>query len=290
MRPNSIVVTLYPIFVPMSVQGPIGIFDSGFGGLTVLNSIRAVLPDYDYLYLGDSARTPYGTRSFESVYEFTWEGVKYLFDQGCSLVILACNTAAAKALRSIQQKELPLYASQKRVLGVLRPTTETIGSYSQSGNLGIVGTPGTVTSKSYLIEIERFFPELRVYQQACPMWVPLVENGEHLSEGAVYFVEKDLNRLFERNASIDTLLLACTHYPLLAPIIEKIIGDQVQLVSQGPIVARSLQDYLKRHPEVDDNCSQTGSMEVLTTEDHLKFESLGSQFFGAPFQARHVHL
>lgn len=274
----------------MSSQGPIGVFDSGFGGLTVLQSIREKLPQYDYLYLGDSARTPYGTRSFESVYEFTWQGVKYLFDQGCSLVVLACNTASAKALRSIQQKELPRYAPENRVLGVIRPTAETIGTYSATGKMGVLGTTGTVTSESYLLEIEKFFPSLEVHQEACPMWVPLVENGEQASEGAAFFVKQHLERLFARSPEIDTLLLACTHYPLLIPMIKQHIGAQVQVISQGPIVAASLQDYLSRHPELEQRCTQSGGLEILTTDSRDKFESLGSQFYGAPIQARQVHL
>lgn len=274
----------------MSTLGPIGVFDSGFGGLTVLRSLRATLPTYDYLYLGDSARTPYGTRSFESVYAFTWQGVKYLFDQGCSLVILACNTASAKALRTIQQRDLPRYVPEKRVLGVIRPTTETIGDYSSSGHLGILGTSGTISSGSYLIEIEKYYPDLTVAQQACPMWVPLVENGELDNPGADYFVKLYLDQIFEQSPQIDTLLLACTHYPLLASAIQKHVGEEVQVISQGPIVANSLKDYLSRHPEIAERCGQSGQLSILTTDSVEKFEALGSRFFGSPIQAQQVHL
>ena len=274
----------------MIQSSPIGVFDSGYGGLTVLRSIKESLPVYDYLYLGDSARTPYGTRSFESVYEFTWQGVRYLFEQGCSLVILACNTASAKALRSIQQRELPSYDPTRRVLGVIRPTTETIGSFSSSGHLGIMGTTGTVQSHSYPMEISKFFPNLKVYQEACPMWVPLVENGELDNPGTLYFVRQHIDSIFHQSSRIDTLLLACTHYPLLLPVILEMVGDRAEVISQGPIVANSLKNYLSRHAEIADRCTKNGHIEILTTDNKNKFEQLGSLFFGTPIQARQVHL
>src|SRR5699024_8945302 len=240
----------------MKQKAPIGIFDSGLGGLTVMNEIVERLPDYDYLYLGDSARTPYGNRSYDSIYRFTLECVKYLFSKNCRLVILACNTASAKALRSIQQRDLPKIAPQKRVLGVIRPTAEIIGMHSQTGHIGVLGTTGTVQSNSYIMEIEHQFPEMSVYQQACPMWVPLVENREHKSPGADYFIKKYLSQIRQQSASIDTLLLACTHYPLLISKIRQQLDTNISVLSQGPIVAASLQDYLERHPEIEQHCSK----------------------------------
>ena len=221
----------------MKGGAPIGIFDSGYGGLTVMKEILRVLPGYDYVYLGDNARAPYGSRSFETVYKYTLEAVRWFFNQNCPLVVLACNTASAKALRSIQQHDLPTLNPHARVLGVIRPTTEIIGNFSKSGKVGIVATSGTVNSESYLIEIEKFFPNLRVYQEACPMWVPLVENNEFDSPGADYFVKKHLDSLFSNDPGIDTLLLACTHYPLLMEKIKKFSGSNVKVLSQGEIVA-----------------------------------------------------
>lgn len=235
-----------------SYKGSIGVFDSGLGGLTVLKEIVKALPDHDYIYLGDNARAPYGPRSFETVYQFTLEAVKWLFEQGCPLVILACNTASAKALRTIQQRDLPLMKDPgKRVLGVIRPTTEVIGDYTETGHIGILGTQGTVDSGSYLIEIGKAFPEVHVHQQACPEWVPLVESGAYLNDAADVQVRACLEQLAAQSDKIDTVLLACTHYPLLLPRIRKMLPARVQLVSQGQIVAESLVDYLKRHPEME---------------------------------------
>jgi glutamate racemase len=233
-------------------QQPIGVFDSGYGGLTVLKEITAKLPQYDYIYLGDNARSPYGTRSFETVYEYTLQCVQWFFNQGCSLVILACNTASAKALRSIQQNDLAKIDESKRVLGVIRPTTEIIGQFTKTGIVGILGTNGTVISNSYPIEIEKFYPKVKVYQEACPMWVPLVENNEYNSPGADYFIQKNINSLLQQSADIDTILLACTHYPLLMEKIKKAVPAGVTVLSQGQIVADSLAEYLQNHPKMED--------------------------------------
>lgn len=269
---------------------PIGIFDSGYGGLTVLREIVAELPEYDFLYLGDNARAPYGTRSFETIYQYTLECVQFLFSQGCELVILACNTASAKALRSIQQLDLPRIAPNKRVLGVIRPTTEVIGELTKTKHIGILGTNGTINSKSYLIEIEKFSPEITAHQHACPMWVPLVETGECNSEGAHYFVKKDLNQLLEQSSEIDTLLLACTHYPLLSPVIESVLPPHIQVIQQGKIVAKSLKNYLKRHPEMERRCSKNGIRRFLTSGDADDFEAHGGVFFGGEVKADKVNI
>lgn len=269
---------------------PIGIFDSGYGGLTVLKEIVAELPQYDFLYLGDNARAPYGTRSFDVIYQYTWECVQYLFSQGCELVILACNTASAKALRSIQQVNLPKVAPDKRVLGVIRPTTEVIGDFSKSKHIGILGTNGTVDSQSYLIEINKFFPKITAYQQACPMWVPLVETGEYDSEGAEYFVKKDLKKLLQQSSKIDTLLLACTHYPLLLPVIESILSPEIKVIQQGEIVAKSLKDYLERHPEIERACSKNRQRRFLTSGDAKGFEEHGGAFFGESMEVEKVQI
>lgn len=269
---------------------PIGIFDSGVGGLTVMKDIIGRLPSYDYLYLGDSARTPYGNRSFESIYDFTLQCVEYLFSQGCHLVILACNTASAKALRTIQQQDLPRIAPDKRVLGVIRPTAEVIGLHSKTGHVGVLGTTGTVQSGSYEIEIRHQFPNLSVYQQACPMWVPLVENNEHNNPGADYFVEKYLNQTLQQSADIDTLLLACTHYPLLIPKIRKVLSPDISVISQGPIVAASLEDYLERHPEIDAHCSKNGNRRFLTTDAPELFNRHATIFFGRKVSSEFVEV
>ena len=274
----------------MTKPGPIGVFDSGYGGLTILKEIVNKLPEYDYLYLGDSARSPYGNRSFDTVYQYTLQAVKWFFDQGCSLVILACNTASAKALRNIQQNDLPHLALNKRVLGVIRPTTEIVGQYSTTNEIGIVATQGTVSSNSYPIEIHKFFPEIKVHQQACPMWVPLVENNEFNSDGANFFIQQDLEKLFSQSHSIDTLLLACTHYPLLAEKIKSFLPPSVKLVSQGDIVAASLVDYLNRHPEIEKLCSKDESRVFCTTDATLDFEARASLFFGQAIQSRHVEI
>lgn len=274
----------------MVATQPIGVFDSGYGGLTVLKSIVQQLPQYDYIYLGDNARTPYGTRSFETVYHYTLECVQHLFDKGCRLVILACNTASAKALRNIQQLDLPKIAPDRRVLGVIRPTTEVIGTYSKTGHIGILATRGTVTSESYVVEIEKFFPNLKVYQEACPMWVPLVENGEHNGPGADYFVQKHLDRLLQQSPAIDTLLLACTHYPLLLPKIRQFAPENLTILSQGDIVANSLQDYLQRHPEIDAQCSQGQTLTFYTTDSAEEFEQKAGLFWGKPVRAERLTL
>lgn len=261
------------------MNNPIGIFDSGVGGLTVLKEIKKLLPEYDYLYFGDNARTPYGTRSFEVVYNFTSECVKKMFDMGCHLIILACNTASAKALRTIQQNDLQNINPNKRVLGVLRPTTEIIGNYTKTGHVGILGTSGTVNSNSYKIEINKFFPGVAIHQQACPMWVPLIENNEHLNPGADYFVKKYLNSLFQKNDEIDTIVLGCTHYPLLLHKITNFLNNKVQVFSQGEIVAKSLKKYLQRHPEIDKFCSKSGKTAFFTTDTKESFFEKASIFY-----------
>jgi glutamate racemase len=269
---------------------PIGIFDSGYGGLTVFRAIREALPGYDYLYLGDNARAPYGSRSFESIHQYTWECVQWMFAQGCPLIILACNTASAKALRTIQQQDMPGTFEAERVLGVIRPTAEVIGNYSHTDHVGILGTKGTVQSNSYPIEIGKFFPEVKVYQQDCPLWVPLIEAGEHEGEGADYIVEKNLQQLLDQSPDIDTVLLACTHYPLLAPKILEYLPEGIRLISQGSIVAESLADYLQRHPEIDRRLSQNGTMRFYTTDDASGFEEKATLFFGEPVTAGQVQL
>lgn len=269
---------------------PIGVFDSGYGGLTVLKEIVAKLPDYDYIYLGDNARSPYGTRSFETVYAYTLQCVRWLFKKGCPLVILACNTASAKALRTIQQNDLPFINPLNRVLGVIRPTSEIIGDLTKSGHVGILATSGTVQSQSYVIEIKKFFPGLTVSQEACPMWVPLVENNEYNNPGADYFVKKSLENIFSSEGNIDTLLLACTHYPLLKDKIIKYLPADVRLVSQGEIVADSLNDYLIRHPELETRCSMNRQVEFFTTDSPTDFDNHASIFFGTPLKSTHVSL
>jgi glutamate racemase len=276
-------------FYPMKQQ-PIGVFDSGYGGLTVLKEIAEALPQYDYLYLGDNARAPYGTRSFDTVYEYTLECVKWLFSQRCSLVILACNTASAKALRTIQQNDLPKIDATKRVLGVIRPTAEVIGNYSTTNHIGVLATNGTVQSKSYPIEIEKFYPRIEVHQQACPMWVPLIENNEHKTDGAMYFIKKDVELLLSQNKAIDTILLACTHYPLITKQIQQIVSEKINILSQGKIVANSLVDYLKRHPEIEANCSKNEQMQFYTTDSVQDFDNHAINFFGKPVKSTHLSL
>lgn len=271
-------------------SSPIGVFDSGYGGLTVLKEIKNLLPEYDFIYLGDNARTPYGTRSFETVYEYTLESVKWLFKQGCSLIILACNTASAKALRTIQQKYLPSFEVGKRVLGVIRPTAEIIGNYSSTKHIGILGTNGTVQSGSYLIEIEKFFPGIKIFQHACPMWVPLVENSEYHSPGADYFIEKDIDILLHKSPDIDTILLACTHYPLLLDKIKKFLPEKTKIVSQGPIIAKSLADYLIRHPEIEVQCSKNGHLNFFTSDSSKDFDKHSEIFFGEKVNSVHVDI
>lgn len=270
--------------------GPIGVFDSGYGGLTILREIQKALPDYDYLYLGDNARAPYGERSFDIVFDFTLQAVKELFSRGCNLVILACNTASAKALRSVQQQYLPLNHPLRRVLGVIIPTVEQLGSLTSSGHIGVLATPGTVNSHSYKIETAKLYPDMSVTEQACPMWVPLVENGEADSEGADYFVKKYLDLILERDPNIDTLLLGCTHYPVMMEKIRKFTPGHIKTVPQGEIVANSLKDYLRRHPEMDRICSKNHSLEFITSEKPEKFNQLASLFIGKPTQAQRVTL
>ncbi|GAA4738556.1 glutamate racemase [Flavisolibacter ginsenosidimutans] len=273
-----------------TLNSPIGVFDSGYGGLTVLREFVNKLPQYDYLYLGDNARSPYGTRSFETVYRYTLQCVEWLLKQNCPLIILACNTASAKALRSIQQNDLQRLSPTARVLGVIRPTTEIIGKHTTTNSIGILATNGTVQSGSYQIEIEKFFPGVKIEQEACPMWVPLVENNEHQTEGADYFVKKHLDNILDRNKNIDTLLLACTHYPLLKEKIEKYLPNNVKLLSQGEIVAHSLDDYLQRHPEIESRISKEGKLNFYTTDSAQDFNTKASIFFGEATEALHVDL
>ncbi len=267
---------------------PIGIFDSGYGGLTVFRDIVRRLPDYDYVYLGDNARVPYGSRSFETVYRYTLECVEHLFGMGCRLVIVACNTASAKALRTIQQRNLPQRPDLRRVLGVIRPTTESIGHWTRSGHVGILATAGTVASESYPIEIGKFFPAIKVWQQACPLWVPLIENNEHNGPGAAYFVQKYLGQLFAQSPDIDTVVLACTHYPLLAGPIAAHLPPGVKVVAQGPIVADRLADYLQRHAEIAALCSTQGRRYFYTTDDPALFGAQAGIFFGERVVAEKV--
>jgi glutamate racemase len=269
---------------------PIGIFDSGYGGLTVFRSIADKLPQYDYYYLGDNARAPYGNRSFETVYDYTLECVRWFFDMGCPLVILACNTASAKALRTIQQKDLPGIGADKRVLGVIRPTAEIIATFTSTNKVGVLGTKGTVSSGSYPIEIKKYAPEIEVYQQACPLWVPFIENGEYQNDGIDYYIQKDLERLFAQSDQIDTVLMACTHYPLLESRIRKFLPEGVKLIGQGPIVADSIADYLQRHPEMEERISKGGNKSFFTTDATADFEEHATQFFGEAIIAHHLHL
>ena len=315
------------------IMAKIGIFDSGYGGLTILDAIRKELPGYDYIYLGDNARAPYGTRSFDVIYRYTLQAVKFLFEQDCALVILACNTASAKALRTIQQKDLPEInhkfekivpkgkeilnhkSSKHNVLGVIRPTVEAVPSITKTGHVGILATPATVSSESYVLELNKIFNSLEISQQACPLWVPLIENGEHLNPGADYFVDLYLRQILEKDPQIDTLILGCTHYPLLMPKIEKWLesyserrersysnavlqqrgltaegGHEISVISQGSLVARSLADYLRRHPEYESQLSQDGSCRYLTTENADRFSQSASLFLSAPVQAEHIDL
>ncbi len=271
--------------------GPIGIFDSGYGGLTILEAIRRKLPQYDYLYLGDNARAPYGPRSFGVVYEFTRQAVHHLFEQGCRLVILACNTASAKALRTIQQNDLSQWEPARRVLGIIRPTAEVIGSITASGHVGVLATEGTIKSGSYDMEIKKLHPQLTVTGVACPLWVPLVEMGEAASDGADFFVRKYIDHLFELDPLVDAVILGCTHYPLLLPKIQQYMRSQARIIAQGDYVASSLQSYLQRHPEIDVSCSKQGQTQYLTTEDSSKFADQACLFLnGEKVMAQHVTL
>ena len=258
--------------------GPIGVFDSGYGGLTILRELRKTLPEYDYLYLGDNARAPYGSRSFEVIYRYTLEAVRELFSRGCPLVILACNTASAKALRTIQQRDLPEIDPTRRVLGVIRPTVEILDRMSVSGHVGVLGTPGTIASRSYVIEVKKLFPAMEVAQQECPLWVPIVENSEAEGDGADYFVKKYIDALMARDPEVDTLVLACTHYPLLIDKIRRFSPEGMRILEQGHLVAESLRDYLRRHPEMERRLSKGGDAEFLTSENPEKFDALASVF------------
>jgi len=270
---------------------PIGIFDSGYGGLTVFRSIADQLPGYDYIYLGDNARAPYGNRSFHTIHQYTWACVQLLFEMGCPLVILACNTASAKALRTIQQQDLKNEDPHKRVLGVIRPTAEVIGDYTQSKQIGVLGTKGTVQSGSYLIEINNFSPDVKVHQQACPLWVPLIENGESDEPGTDYFVKKYLDQVLAQSDQIDTILLACTHYPLLQEKIEAYLPANIKVISQGDIVAKSLVDYLGRHPEMEQKLTRGGTQQFFTTsDDTTDFDHHASIFFGEPVRSEFIPL
>ncbi len=272
------------------MQGPIGVFDSGYGGLTVLKEIVAKLPEYNYIYLGDNARAPYGNRSFETVYHYTLQCVEWFFKQGCPLVVLACNTASAKALRTIQQNDLERIGKDKRVLGVIRPTTEIVGQYSKSRKVGILATNGTVHSQSYVIEIEKFYPDIEVVQEACPMWVPLVENNESESHGADYFIKKHIHQLLKKEPRIDTILLACTHYPLLLKKIVEYTPVDITILRQGDIVATSLADYLHRHPEMETQLTKERKRIFYTTDSTEDFDLHANNFFGEAVQSKHIDL
>ena len=270
--------------------GPIGVFDSGYGGLTILDKIREVLPEYDYIYLGDNARAPYGTRSFEVVYEFTRQAVNKLFDMGCHLVILACNTASAKALRSIQMNDLPGIDPARRGLGVIRPTVECVGEISKNQHIGVLATAGTIKSESYPLEIHKLFPEIQVSGTACPMWVSLVENNESQDEGADYFIRKYINQLLSKDPQIDTVILGCTHFPILLPKIRQYIPEHISVIAQGEYVAESLKDYLKRHPEMDAKCTKNGNCQFYTTEAEEKFSESASTFLKQQISVKHITL
>lgn len=270
--------------------GPIGVFDSGYGGLTIYDEIQKLLPQYDYIYLGDNARTPYGTRSFDVVYEFTRQAVRYLFQQGCQLVILACNTASAKALRTIQQVDIPLLDPNRRVLGIIRPTVECIGDATKSRHVGVLATEGTIKSHSYPLEIRKLFPDIEVTGEACPMWVPLVETNEYASDGADYFVKRHVERLLERDPEIDAIILGCTHYPILLDKIRKYTPESVNLITQGAAVASSLKRYLENHPNMDALCTKGGTTLFCTTEADGKFGDQASLFLNQQIEVKTVTL
>ena len=273
-----------------SSPGPIGVFDSGYGGLTILSKIREILPEYDYIYLGDNARAPYGTRSFEVVYAFTLQAVTRLFEMGCHLVILACNTASAKALRSIQINDLPHLDSARRVLGVIRPTVECIGNITRSRHVGVLATSGTIKSESYPLEIRKLFPDIKVSGEACPLWVSLVENNEAQGDGTDYFIRKYINELLAKDREIDTAILGCTHYPILLPKIQQYMPAGITIVSQGQLVADSLKDYLHRHPEIDIKCTRGGKCTYYTTEAEEKFIESASIFLNEAITVRRIEL
>jgi glutamate racemase len=269
---------------------PLGIFDSGYGGLTIFKEIEAALPQYDLLYFGDNARVPYGNRSFETIYKFTWQCVQKIFELGSPLVVLACNTASAKALRNIQQLDLPRTHPDKNVLGVIRPTTELVGNYSKTGHIGVLATKGTVNSESYVIEINKFFPEAKVFQTACPLWVPIIENNEHLTSGADYFVKKYIDELMAQSNEIDTIILGCTHYPLLIEKIKHVLPSHVKVLSQGDIVALGIKDYLSRHPEFDQRLTKEGLRKFYTTDDPTDFDNKAAMFLGRRIESQHIFL
>ncbi|WP_294550527.1 glutamate racemase [uncultured Bacteroides sp.] len=273
-----------------NIPGPIGVFDSGYGGLTILDKIKEALPEYDYIYLGDNARAPYGTRSFEVVYEFTRQAVNKLFNMGCHLVILACNTASAKALRSIQMNDLPKIDPARRVLGVIRPTVECIGDISKNRHIGVLATAGTIKSESYPLEIHKLFPDIQVSGVACPMWVSLVENNESQNDGADYFIRKYIDQLLSKDPQIDTVILGCTHFPLLLPKIRQYIANDISVISQGEYVAESLKDYLRRHPEMDAKCTKNGNCQFYTTEAEEKFSESASTFLNQQICVKHITL
>ncbi len=270
--------------------GPIGVFDSGYGGLTVLKSLTAALPEYDFIYLGDNARAPYGSRSFETVYRYTKSCVEWFFKQECPLVILACNTASAKALRTIQQQDLLHVEPFRRVLGVIRPTAEIIGTFSKSGHIGVLATPGTVTSQSYVIEIAKFFPDAVVHQQACPLWVPLIENNEYETPGAEFFVKSCIDDLMKQDPLIDVVLLGCTHYPVLDATIRKYLPVGVRIISQGDIVAQSLKDYLSRHSDMAQRLSKGGLRQFYTTDNPTDFDAHAPLFFDGQISSQHADI
>ena len=274
----------------MSVKGPIGVFDSGYGGLTVLKEMREKLPDYDFLYLGDNARAPYGSRSFDVIYQYTWQAVQALFDRDCSLVILACNTASAKALRNIQRIKIPELHPDKRVLGVIRPSTEELDKHTKTKHVGVLATEGTIRSNSYQIELAKFAPDLVVNQHACPMWVPLIENNQFDTPGGVYFIQNDLVSILEKDPKIDTILLGCTHYPILLEQLQRLLPEHIEVLAQGKIVAESLADYLVRHPEMDAKCSKGGSVRYLTTESARAFSEKASLLMNDQIEAEHLTL
>ena len=273
-----------------SEAGPIGVFDSGYGGLTILHGIRQLLPEYDYLYLGDNARAPYGPRSFDVVYEFTRQAVQRLFEMGCHLVILGCNTASAKALRTIQQVDLPQWDAERRVLGVIRPTAEVIGQLTESRHVGVLATEGTITSESDNMEIQKLHPDIQVSGVACPFWVPLVEYNEADSPGADYFVKKRIDQMMHLDPQIDAIILGCTHYPLLMPKILKYLPAGVRVVPQGEYVAESLKSYLQRHPQIEQRCSKGGNAHYLTTENPEKFKDQALIFLHEPVEVEKITL
>lgn len=268
----------------------IGIFDSGFGGLTILKDIVKQMPQYDYIYLGDNARAPYGSRSFENIYEYTWQCTEYLLKQDCDLVILACNTASARALRNIQQKRLPEHYPHKRVLGIIIPTAEKIASFTESNHIGILATEGTVISGTYVIEITKRFPDIKVYQEACPLWVPIIENNEIDSDGTDTFVYKNVHHLLSQDPAIDAIILGCTHYPLLLHKIKKYIPEYIKIITQGELVTHSLQDYLNRHPEISDKLSRGSTIQFLTTDAPSYFDEHSTAFFGQKVHSTYIHL